>query len=866
MRKRAELRATPEFADNVVLSALELSVTMPEAVGEKQLQEAENEAKKGRVPRIRVGVSDSFSVAEARRDWAKLPLSLQIDVFDLIARYNGPHRSESRLYDLIPPEFMKSVFELERQIAAGIHDGSINIDVARPTNGGITLRGMMDFARESFLTQAAGATEENPGGRKIRHDGAGSYLRFAPFVQGWGPYFGAPAVPELLGENAGSVGLPAAPAPAPAAPAAPEAAQKSPKDVAVEAKAPDKYRTKELAKAAASNKVAALVDAAIADASYAKRLGLAAQAAGLLVSDAAQVKEGDVVYASVPGGGRGATPERIREFGELLASFVEAGAAVVTDNEANARGVLGFKRRVHNAKGEGVVRDILIARGFQESENKNYSLWRKGARMEAPASAEEGAKESAPEAPEVLKYPVSDLLESGRLPLAEAFILDHNIMPAGDVLADNEIEAARMLYKLVKGFRVPVGEAVDKARALGEIEALGKTLSKQVGGQSIAAIQNVLDAKNTMPILWAKQADLRKHFGNSDERDRQADRYRWDMIYDRLIDRDDATRRAAIAELNALAKRKTTRGDTKQKLQALVDALVEADAVPEEPAQAAEERGQSVAVVGVDADGTVRLRFTGNLTPKATKYYADGRWDLEKALRESDYTKEAIKAIKKHEVPGDLEASVRAAEEAVLQKLTIERVDGEAPDNFRLYAPEEANAEGDWTVVDRANGIVTRFESAAEAYAFLNSRPVANTYENLSVNKGQGEYQEWLIKLPFSAPGQHGALNSANQVGWFRVREYKSATSEEHGFIEIQEIQTAMDALFEFADWSDKPKTLANIDAALVKLRERLTRRKPPARARRLPKTASARSKGPVSKQSTSTLLGHGVGQPTRRS
>ena len=536
MRKRAELRATPEFADNVVLSALELSVTMPEAVGEKQMQEAENEAKKGRVPRIRVGVSDSFSVAEARRDWAKLPLSLQIDVFDLIVRYNGPHRSESRLYDLIPPEFMKSVFELERQIAAGIHDGSINIDVARPTNGGITLRGMMDFARESFLTQAAGATEENPGGRKIRHDGAGSYLRFAPFVQGWGPYFGAPAVPELLGENAGSVGLPAAPAPAPAAPAAPEAAQKSPKDVAVEAGPPLKFRTKELAKAEASNKVAALLDDSIDEASYAKRLGLAAQAAGLLVSDAAQVKEGDVVYASVPGGGRGAAPERIREFGEMLAAFVEAGAAVVTDNETNAR-------RVHNAKGEGVVRDVLVARGFQETENKNYSLWRKGARMEAPA------------------------------------------------------EAAK----------------------------------PPVGGQSIAAIKEVLERENTMPIEWAKRADLRKHYPSSDERDRQADRYRRDMIDTRLIDRDDAARRAAIAELAALAKRTTTRDGTKQKLQSLVDLLVEADAVPEEPAQ--DVAGQSaVAAASLDNPPEVQTEAWR----MAVAYPKNGRTKESFFLRQGD--------------------------------------------------------------------------------------------------------------------------------------------------------------------------------------------------------------------------------------
>ena len=55
--------------------------------------------------------------------------------------------------------------------------------------------------------------------------------------------------------------------------------------------------------------MAALLDDSIDEASYAKRLGLAAQAAGLLVSDAAQVKEGDVVYASVPGGGRGAAGE-----------------------------------------------------------------------------------------------------------------------------------------------------------------------------------------------------------------------------------------------------------------------------------------------------------------------------------------------------------------------------------------------------------------------------------------------------------------------------------------------------------------------------------------------------------------------------
>ena len=60
VRQRAELRATPEFADNVVLSALELSVTMPEAVGEAQ----ERASKQDRSPRIRVGAADSFSVAE----------------------------------------------------------------------------------------------------------------------------------------------------------------------------------------------------------------------------------------------------------------------------------------------------------------------------------------------------------------------------------------------------------------------------------------------------------------------------------------------------------------------------------------------------------------------------------------------------------------------------------------------------------------------------------------------------------------------------------------------------------------------------------------------------------------------------------
>ena len=198
---------------------------------------------------------------------------------------------------------MKEVFALERQIAAGFQNGSIDIDAVRPLKSGITLRGMLDFARESYLTGAAGATIEVPAGKRVPYDGAGSYLRFAPFVSGWevAPYYGAPAIPELLGENAGEVGLPA-PAPIRPAPAPAPAAPKSVKDVAVKAQAPSKYRTKELAKAAASNKVAALTDAAITDESYAKRLGLAAQAVDILVTDAAQVKEGDAVYVSMLGG------------------------------------------------------------------------------------------------------------------------------------------------------------------------------------------------------------------------------------------------------------------------------------------------------------------------------------------------------------------------------------------------------------------------------------------------------------------------------------------------------------------------------------------------------------------------------------
>ena len=60
-------------------------------------------------------------------------------------------------------------------------------------------------------------------------------------------------------------------------------------------------------------------------------------------------------------------------------------------------------------------------------------------------------------------------------------------------------------------------------------------------------------------------------------------------------------------------------------------------------------------------------------------------------------------------------------------------------------------------------------------------------YERLSVNRGQGEYQEWFIKGPFNVPGTHDEFNAPNLFGWFRVRAYG-----ENGTVEIQEIQSEL--------------------------------------------------------------------------
>ena len=241
----------------------------------------------------------------------------------------------------------------------------------------------------------------------------------------------------------------------------------------------------------------------------------------------------------------------------------------------------------------------------------------------------------------------------------------------------------------------------------------------------------------------------------------------------------------------------------------------------------------TVSVSDVSKDGEVRLRFSGKLTPKEIRYYSDNTWTLEKALAESGYTKAAIEQIKKFEptgkARGSLEEIVRAAEAATMRPVALKRNLGSAGlrDNAHLL--------GQWVVMEngQAAGNFHRTKEEAEigyegpgAAVQFTAETAAELgfgrgfYESLSVNKGQGTYMEVDILSDFPVPGQHGDFNKPNQLGWFRARAYADGT------IEIQEFQTAMATLFEFADWSDQPKTLASINTALAKLRERLAQEK----------------------------------------
>ena len=138
----------------------------------------------------------------------------------------------------------------------------------------------------------------------------------------------------------------------------------------------------------------------------------------------------------------------------------------------------------------------------------------------------------------------------------------------------------------------------------------------------------------------------------------------------------------------------------------------------------------SLEVASVSPDGEVSIGFKGNVSSKAAKLFGNGSWNLEKALQESGFGKGAIKYI----------SSVADQSDKDLKSIV---------DTARASMPT-------MKITDRGK------DRAGEA-----------SYADLSVNKGEGQYKELMITLPFEVPGQHGSFNNPNLAGWFRVREYR---------------------------------------------------------------------------------------------
>lgn len=97
--------------------------------------------------------------------------------------------------------------------------------------------------------------------------------------------------------------------------------------------------------------------------SYASRLAEASEKAGVLLdpNDTQDIR-GKVVYVSVPGKGRGFTPQNLQAFANAVAKILDRGAVVRIDTKENAS-------RSHNADGEGRLRTALVLTGMQ-FENK----------------------------------------------------------------------------------------------------------------------------------------------------------------------------------------------------------------------------------------------------------------------------------------------------------------------------------------------------------------------------------------------------------------------------------------------------------------------------------------------------------------
>lgn len=204
----------------------------------------------------------------------------------------------------------------------------------------------------------------------------------------------------------------------------------------------------------------------------------------------------------------------------------------------------------------------------------------------------------------------------------------------------------------------------------------------------------------------------------------------------------------------------------------------------------------SLVAESVDAQGNVKLGFAGELSAKAEKLFANKTWSLEKALQESKFTKSAIAVLKKYWPTESvtLRDGIAKVLSAVVPELSVtQNVSSVLPDEFVLGGGAVVYKKlpnGTWQTYDSEGSPWPTTTSEAEArtryteeYGGLND---ADVYERLSVNRRQGTYGEYFIKLPFAVPGQHGEFNDPNLAGWFRTRAMPD------GSLDVQEVQSEL--------------------------------------------------------------------------